>query len=191
MTDENNLQTPSVEAALAAPQNQDASSLAPRPTDTTLATGTPESLAPDFASPSSLAPRGASAAGQSDRTTEGILREAATGARGMSRMGSIGDTPAGGNALSRLVASLRGSAPEQVPQVSPAPPVQPVQPVQPVPQITEAPSAFGRGTARGYDYGGIRVELPTGFNSSDPKAVRDYMGVSNQIIDWMNEDEEV
>ena len=63
--------------------------------------------------------------------------------------------------------------------------------MQPVPRITEAPSAFGRGTARGYDYGGIRVELPTGFNVADGKALGDYMKQTNQIIDWMNEDEEV
>lgn len=180
-----NINLESVEAALALPQNQQAgaSSLAPQSASAeTQGAGGVSSLAPTADPLASLAPkRGGDAADMLRRAAiDGASQPSPT--QGQS-----------GGAYQRLVTSLRGASAAPTDEAAPVQqlPVQPVQPVPLVPRITEAPSAFGRGAARGYDYGGVRVELPTGFNLSDPKAARDYMNVSNQIIDWINEDEEV
>ena len=88
-----------------------------------------------------------------------------------------------------------GTAPAPVPQAgTPATPTaQPgaaAAPTAPT-QFTVAKSAFGTAMTSGYDYGGMRVEMPENFNMEDQAAVQAQMDFSNQMADWMNEDEEV
>lgn len=116
------------------------------------------------------------------------------------RSGSVQGAPAGamsngGDFLAEFVSKLRGASNTQtsnagvVPNASSAtkPGLTTASPSSF--SITEEPSAFGRGTSFGYDYGGARVELPSNVNAKDANVVRQYADFTNQMIDWMNEEE--
>lgn len=189
MPDENNLQ--SVEAALAAPHNQpkqDVTDLAPA----VAVPGDQPPAAPQGV-PSSLAPQGVMTTPKPEDVGVSIVDAALSAAKdGVVRNG-FGATPPKGGAIEGLVKSLRATARPVAPAVPPSIPAQPVVPTQPIVpsfQVTEAPSAFGRGDSFGYDYGGARVELPVSVDAKNPAAVKQYADFTNQVIDWMNDEED-
>ena len=90
----------------------------------------------------------------------------------------------GGNPATEGMAQQAAPAPN-------APSAQPA-PEPPLPQFTPARGAFG-GERLGYDYNGVRVELPSGVDLGDPAAVSRATAMNNMLIDWMfdNDEEEV
>ena len=74
------------------------------------------------------------------------------------------------------------------PEVSATPP-KPAKEKAPV--FTVAPSAFGDGDVQGYEYGGVRVELPQGFMDGGEELRGAQMATFNRIIDMMNKAQEV
>lgn len=69
-----------------------------------------------------------------------------------------------------------------------APSAQPA-PEPPLPQFTPARGSDGR-ERNGYDYNGVRVELPVGFDTSDPAKTAAQVSFSNQMVDWMTNDDD-
>ena len=87
----------------------------------------------------------------------------------------------GGNPATEGMAQQAAPAPN-------APSAQPA-PEPPLPQFTPARGAFGR-ERNGYDYNGVRVELPAGFDTSDPAKTAAQVSFSNQMVDWMTNDDD-
>ena len=102
----------------------------------------------------------------------------------------------GGGSLAEIYQRMRGGA--GAPQVrapvtptvtSAAPTTQGGAPAAPT-QFTVARSAIGKAQTSGYDYGGMRIEMPEDFNMNNTEGVQAQVAFSNQMADWLNEDEE-
>lgn len=105
--------------------------------------------------------------------------------------GTIRGGVQGGGSLAEIYQRMRGGA--ATPQPAAQPTVQPTaqQPAQSVqPQFTVARTALGKAQTSGYDYGGMRIEMPEDFDMNNAEGVQAQMAFSNQMADWLNEDEE-
>ena len=58
-----------------------------------------------------------------------------------------------------------------------------------LPEFTLLRGSDGR-ERNGYDYNGVRVELPAGFDTSDPAKTAAQVSFSNQMVDWMTNDDD-
>ena len=66
----------------------------------------------------------------------------------------------------------------------------PATPTPTAPKYTLMPSVFGDGEVQGYDYGGVRVELPGRFMESDENYRAAQIADYNRIIDMLNKAQE-
>ena len=165
---------PSVEAALAAPQNAPAapSSLAPQP-------ASPETAAPPAAAP-------APAPDQRSQILEGARRFVNEMMRGVrSGYGGAPQQPQQPQTLGDMLKGLvsgEGAAPSAPAPTSPAP-TSPALSPSPVKMMT--PLGGGRAFPT-YDHNGMTVILGDDIDVNDAAAVQGRMSETNDLIDMMN-----
>lgn len=173
--------TPTVESVLAKPQNQ--------PQQDVLASLAPP-VQPGVQAPTEIQP-------VKPVAPRNPLSELAPQANDVLKTGLLGGLRGGNaaadvsksSAIATLVKQLAKPAPPEAAPVTTTPPATEA-PAPQLPKFTIAPSAFGKGDANGYDYGGVRVELPGDLDMNNAKAVADAVSFNNQVIDWMNDEED-
>ena len=98
----------------------------------------------------------------------------------------------GGGSLAEIYQRMRGGGGGTQPGTA-------ATPIAPTPQagtpgaptqFTVARSAIGKAQTSGYDYGGMRIEMPEDFDMNNTEGVQAQVAFSNQMADWLNEDEE-
>ena len=188
MPDENNLQTPSVEAALAAPQNQPTQNVAdnvfglqsqttmPQPQASTTADSVFGGGTPVMPTLPAVRPAQTSATTPQKSSVQELL---ATARNLVQR--HIGDIEAVNPQMASTIGRLYASPPT-------AP--QPTQPTAPatssMPKITMVAPTGGGTPLAGYDYKGSRVLLGDGVDVNDAEAVQRRITENNELIDMID-----
>ena len=110
--------------------------------------------------------------------------------------GTIRGGGLGGGSLAEIYQRMRGGGGGTQPGTAATPTAQPGAPIPQAgtpgapTQFTVARTALGKAQTSGYDYGGMRIEMPEDFDMNNAEGVQAQMAFSNQMADWLNEDEE-
>ena len=187
------MSTESVEAALAMPQNQQqqvvASSLAP----TMQQPASPASAADNPSMPNPMENKLSTLFNNAMKTVRQTIA---------TKGSHVGMSPSGTqnpDAISRIVASLRGAPAEPTANVqanagqpTTGAPAQTLPgaktapaPVAQMPQVTTFQLGGGR-SSPAYEYGGNAILIDGDVDTNDPVAVRKYMDDTNNLIDMIN-----